>query len=72
VNRAARLAAISRKGDSMETVISIARHGGQLLAGILTTRGIIEGSMQETVIGIVVSLATLAWYLWDRSRNKTA
>lgn len=56
----------------METVISIARHGGQLLAGILTTRGIIEGSMQETVIGIVVSVATLAWYLWDRSRKKTA
>lgn len=54
----------------METVISIARHGGQLLAGVLTTRGIIDGSMTETVIGVVVSLATLAWYLIDRARKK--
>lgn len=52
----------------METILSIARHGGQLLAGYLLSKGIIDGSMTETVIGIIVSAASLGWFLWTKAK----
>ena len=52
----------------MDTILSIARHGGQLLAGYLISKGIIDGSMQETIIGLVVSAATLGWFLYSKKK----
>lgn len=52
----------------METLVSIARHGGQLLAGYLVSKGVIDGSMTETVIGIIVSAATLGWFLYSKKK----
>jgi len=50
----------------METFMSVVRHGAQLLAGYLVSKGVIDGSMTETVIGIVVSAATLGWFFWAK------
>jgi hypothetical protein len=54
----------------MDTVMSVARHGGQLIAGYLLSKGIIDASMSETVTGIVVSLATLGWFFYSKRQAK--
>lgn len=53
----------------METILSIARHGGQLVAGYLISKGIIDESMTETVIGLIVSAATLGWFLYSKKKD---
>lgn len=52
----------------MDTLLSVARHAGQLLAGYLVSKGVIDGSMTETVIGIIVSAATLGWFFYSKKK----
>jgi hypothetical protein len=52
----------------MDTVLSVTRHIGQLLAGYLVSKGVIDGSMTETVIGALVSIATLGWYFYSKKK----
>lgn len=53
----------------MDTVLPIVRHGGQLLAGYLIGKGYIDESMTETLIGAMVSIVTLAWYLIQKKKK---
>lgn len=53
----------------MDTLLSVARHAGQLLAGYLVSKGVIDGSMTETVIGIIVSAATLGWFFYSKRKS---
>jgi len=53
----------------METIGSLVRHGMQLLAGYLVSKGIIDESMSETIIGLGASVAALVWYFWNKSKT---
>ena len=52
----------------MDTVLSVTRHAGQLLAGYLISKGVIDASMTETVIGVLVSIATLGWFFYAKKK----
>lgn len=54
----------------MELWLPIIRHALQALAGALTTRGLIDGSMEEAIVGLGVSVATILWYYLEQRRKK--
>lgn len=41
---------------------AVVRHLAQFAAGWLVSKGYLDGSMQETVVGILMGIATLGWY----------
>lgn len=43
-------------------VSAIVRHFLQLGAGMLVTKGVVDGGAAELIIGAGTSIATLAWY----------
>jgi hypothetical protein len=45
----------------------VVRHLAQFAAGWLVSKGYIDGSMQETLVGVLVGLATLGWY-WNEKK----
>lgn len=42
------------------------------LAGVLVTKGYVDEGSVETIIGIGVGIATLAWSIWQKKRAKDA
>lgn len=52
--------------------LPIIRHLLQAFAGALTARGIIDGSMEEAVVGFGVSASTIAWYYLEQRKKKAA
>jgi hypothetical protein len=51
-------------------LIGLARHALQLGAGVLVTKGIMDASMAEQVIGAVLTLGTAASYVVGRIRAR--
>jgi hypothetical protein len=52
-----------------DTVQQFVRIVIQFAAGWLASRGIIEASMVETIVGAALSLGGVAWWaLWQRKR----
>lgn len=47
---------------------SVVRHIAQFVAGYLTSKGVIESSLEETVIGVIVGVAALGWYFYNKSK----
>lgn len=54
----------------LEKLTPYVRHVIQLGAGALATRGIIDASMAEILVGLGVSVFTLGWMAWERHRAK--
>lgn len=50
-------------------VMPIVRHGASLFAGYLVGQGLIEASMQDTAIGVVVGLSALLASIFDKKKN---
>lgn len=50
--------------------LPIIRHALQALAGALTARGVIDGSMEEAIVGLGVSAATILWYYLEQRRKR--
>lgn len=53
----------------MDLWLPILRHALQAIAGFLAAKGIIDGSMEEAIVGFGVSAATIAWFWWERRKR---
>lgn len=54
--------------DPNSIPMSILRHGGTILAGLLIKQGYIDSSYTEAVIGVVVAIGSIA-YAWYTKRQ---
>ena len=45
----------------METILGIVRHGLTFAAGYLVSKGYIDAAATETIVGAIMTLATVAW-----------
>jgi hypothetical protein len=55
-----------------DTVQQLVRIIMQIAAGFLVQRGLITEAMSTTLVGSVLSLGGIAWWmLWDRTRPTT-
>lgn len=48
-------------------ITGVIRHVAQFVAGILVSKGYLDGSMQETFVGVLVGIAALGWY-WQQKK----
>lgn len=52
-----------------DTLQQLVRIGMQLAAGALVNQGLITSDMQQTLVGAVVSIAGIGWWIfWERTR----
>jgi len=54
----------------MSEIIPLLRHALQVGAGILVARGFLDDATGEMLIGGVVSIATVAWYLYNKHTGR--
>ena len=54
----------------MNLWLPIIRHALQALAGALAARGLIDGSVEEAIVGFGVSAATILWYYLEQRRKR--
>lgn len=47
-------------------VLGVLRHVLQLAAGVLVTRGVLDGGSAEALVGGGLSLASVCWYVFGK------
>jgi len=59
--------------DTLPTFLaSVVRHGAQLVAGYLLTKGLVSDGQVEMVVGLIVSVVALGWSFVQKSNAKKA
>lgn len=53
---------------NLSTFLPTLRHVFQYGAGFLTSKGVIDGSLEETVVGIGVGVVTLVWWFVTKQK----